>query len=959
MLDDLNQEQLRAVRHAEGPLLVVAGAGTGKTQVITRRIAYLIQTGKAKPEEILALTFTDKAAGEMLDRLDGLIGWLAYRVPVMTFHAFGVQILQRYGHHGGFSTRAELIPKTMKAVLLKQHLSEIKLSYYGVQDDLIDFLEAAVDYIEMLQNADVDLDQYRKYVTGIRAKADLHRLDKAEAEDRLKLYELYERLKKMHGLIDHNDQVTLPLNLLRQKPNVAERLSRQYRYVMVDEYQDTNAAQDALLKAFVPKQGNIFAVGDDDQAIYGFRGAKLSNILEFADYFGVKHPLVLTKNYRSTQPILDTAYRLIRNNDPDRLEARLKLDKRLVGTGEGRKPEFRSYASQIDELEGVAREVATRIKSGEPASGIGILATSHTALQALAKVLRRQQTPFSIASSIKVFEHPELIQMWHLLRWVVLQANDEAVMQLLLGPFVGWSSTQVRRVSEESRSNLVSIEETLERNINRDGDCRELMTRLKAWRDWSKTLPPSEMVYKIIFESDIKERWIKQADLTPRRIQRLFEDLQLWLVQMQQFEALFQPNLASYLEYFPKPPEIETHNQMGEEDGVALLTVHAAKGLEFDSVYIFNNTFEAWSESSIARNQQIPAELNDSNLSLAPEHEKRRLMYVAITRAKRDLVISAATSRADGRAKRLSPFIAEIFGPGDQKQVVTPGSTLEATLIKLQQRSPVLDDNLGYALPFESTDGWLELSVTDLDSYANCPYEFFLENVLKIRSPMGPQVQFGSILHRLFHDYYQSRLDGDPLDIDQLKERLESRWANRGYRTLEEAQVDLDRAAATLEFFYEREEAAKRIVKASELPFSLVIEEAKMRVKGQIDVCFETPDGIEVRDFKTGRQRDQQRLNERAKESLQLRTYALAVAEMEGAPPAKIVLDYVVTGVEGAADLSKIIMRNHRLKLAEIANKIRSKQFLPKKGQFHSCIAARYWGAPDDEGELALVGEDA
>ncbi len=457
-LSDLNQQQRDAVEHGDGPMLVVAGAGTGKTQVITRRIARLIAEGKAKPEEILALTFTDKAAGEMLDRLDGLVGWEAYRVNVMTFHSFGLQLLQRFGHHMGWSTRTEVVPDLAKLILLKQNLSQIKLSYYGSQNDILDFLQGAIDYINALQNADVNLEQYRTFVESLVPGPELHKLDIEEYRDRLKLLELYEGLKQKYGLIDYHDQVELPLQLLQQKPNIIDRLREQYKYVLVDEYQDTNGTQDALLRALVPKGGNIFAVGDDDQAIYGFRGAKLTNILQFAEHFGVTRPLSLIENYRSGQEILDGAYRMVIHNNPERLEAKLGIDKKLHAQTEGIAPSFTPYAVARDEHEGVADQLAERLRNGTLAEDMAVLATSHSSLKALARVLRQRGIPYKLSSSINIFEQPELMQLWHLLSWIGMTATDEAAAQVLLGPFVEWSSAQVRTVIETSGQNLLSIE---------------------------------------------------------------------------------------------------------------------------------------------------------------------------------------------------------------------------------------------------------------------------------------------------------------------------------------------------------------------------------------------------------------------------------------------------------------------------------------------------------------------
>src|SRR5476651_1435314 len=229
ILDGLNPEQLSAVMHDLGPQLVVAGAGTGKTQVITRRIAYLIAQGKAKPNEILALTFTEKAAREMQERLYELIGWESFQVPVLTFHAFGAELLGRYASHIGRSIRGGLINDTQKALLLQQHIKRVTLAYYGPQVDLYEFLEGIVTYINQLQNAGITPAQYSQYIAGLREDPqDMHVKDIDEQEDLARLYTLYEQIKSEIGAFDYNDQLHLPLQILQSRPNLAVRLKNEY-----------------------------------------------------------------------------------------------------------------------------------------------------------------------------------------------------------------------------------------------------------------------------------------------------------------------------------------------------------------------------------------------------------------------------------------------------------------------------------------------------------------------------------------------------------------------------------------------------------------------------------------------------------------------------------------------------------------------------------------------------------
>lgn len=949
-LGGLNEQQRQAVTHSVGPLLVVAGAGTGKTEVIAYRIAYLIESKLAKPQEILALTFTEKAAGEMIDRLDTLLGWSAHQVSVMTFHAFGAQLLVKYGHHHGLSNKAELITKNIKMLLLRQHLSEVNLSYYGAQSDLLDFLDGCISYIEGLQNNDISVLEFSKYVNSLKASPVAHKMDIEEAEDRLKLYELYTTLKRRYGLIDHHDQIALPLELLSKRPNIAKRLAGQYRFVLVDEYQDTNASQDELLRAFLPKDGNIFAVGDDDQAIYGFRGAKVENILNFAEHFAAKKPVVLTANYRSTQKILDHAYKMIKHNDPDRLEAKLGLNKQLKSQVAGQEPRIETFLSFQDEAAGVADMIEVQIKKLDP-ENIGVLATTHAALQSLARVLRRRGVPHRLISTVKIFEQKELLHLWYLLRWLAMNADDEAVTQLLMGPFFNWSSGKVRVLTEFAKKELITLEQALEQIASGNAEAGEVVEKLKLWRQWANTINVSELAYRLVTETGLSETWIDQAGNSPRMVQ-VFEDLQLLLRQMQEFEGIAgDKTLAGYLNLFPQPPDLEASEVYGEEGGVALLTVHASKGLEFDTVYLINNTREAWIDKAIPLQADIPAELKRSQLELGPEHERRRLMYVAMTRAKNQLVLTASQMSQSGRVRRLNPFMLEAFEPDQLKpsRPIQLTNKLEQAIDNFGRFAPSQAEWRSNRLPFESADGWLELNITDLDKYINCPYEFYLEKVLKISSPMGPAIQFGSLLHDLFNDYYQAEMLGEKLSLPELSRRLEERWSDRGYRTTAEAESAKKRAESTLKAFFTREENRSERIKNSEEPINLKIPEARLKLKGRIDAIFETASGLEVRDFKTGRLRDKDRLDDKAKNNFQLRTYALAAQEMTGKIPEKVVLDYVVTGVEGEAKLTPKILENHRHKLAQIADGIRARNFEPSKNMYHKCIAHKYWGSEDTD----------
>jgi RecB family exonuclease len=278
---------------------------------------------------------------------------------------------------------------------------------------------------------------------------------------------------------------------------------------------------------------------------------------------------------------------------------------------------------------------------------------------------------------------------------------------------------------------------------------------------------------------------------------------------------------------------------------------------------------------------------------------------------------------------------------------------LEKVMNKLQRFYPSYGAEGNQRLPFESTDGWLELSVTQMDAYDRCPYEFYLQNVLQIKQPIGPQLAFGSALHNVFESFYKGQMAATERPESELHALLDELWSDRGYESRELAEADRALAHETLRTFLAREAQTDRKIIGSEVPIRFDVPEAKLRLRGKIDALFDTPEGLELRDFKTGRTKtDAEKLAKDAKVNLQLRTYALAYEALNGRAPAQVALDYVVTGVEGVAVLSPAILRNHRDKLVAFAASIRAGEFAPNPSPVHNCAAIRYYGTGERD-ELA------
>ncbi|HET7180659.1 MAG TPA: ATP-dependent helicase, partial [Candidatus Limnocylindrales bacterium] len=411
LLDGLNTEQRRAVTHGEGPLLVVAGAGTGKTQVITRRIAWLIATRRAKPSEILALTFTDKAAEEMQLRVDQLVPYGYADTAISTFHAFGDRLIREFAFELGLTPDVRVLARAEVVVFLRERLFELGLDAYVPLGDPTKFLGALAQLFARCRDEDVSPDAYAAHAGRLAAEAvTLAAAADADPEAIAAARELaarqgelagafarYTTLLREYGAVDFGDQVSLALQLVRQSAVARDMLQSRYRYVLVDEFQDTNRAQAELVALLAERHRNVTVVGDDDQSIYRFRGAAISNILEFRERYRGARTVVLRRNYRSLAPILDSAHRLVRFNDPDRLEVKVGISKRLIPERAARDAapvRHHAFATIAEEADWIAAEIRRRVDGGAATRDHAVLVRANADADAILRALNVAGLPW-------------------------------------------------------------------------------------------------------------------------------------------------------------------------------------------------------------------------------------------------------------------------------------------------------------------------------------------------------------------------------------------------------------------------------------------------------------------------------------------------------------------------------------------------------------------------------------
>ena len=364
VLKGLNPEQKKAVAHVGRPLLIVAGAGTGKTTVVTRRIAWLINEKKVPADQILALTFTDKAAGEMEERVEALLPLGYFDMWISTFHSFGERILKEHALDIGLPTNFKLLSETEQWLLIRENLDEFELDYYKPKANPTKFIQALVKHFSRLKDENITPEEYIKFAENKKQDKDAMMNDGGEYDEGVKLmevasaYAMYQKILLDNSALDFGDLITYTIKLFKERPAILKKYQEQFKYFLVDEFQDTNYAQYDLIKMLSLPDNNLTVVGDDDQSIYKFRGASVSNIMEFKKDYKKCEEVILVNNYRSGQKILDLSHEFVQQNDPDRLEAKLKIDKNLKAKAvKESEVKYIPFSTQEEEAKGVVEKI--------------------------------------------------------------------------------------------------------------------------------------------------------------------------------------------------------------------------------------------------------------------------------------------------------------------------------------------------------------------------------------------------------------------------------------------------------------------------------------------------------------------------------------------------------------------------------------------------------------------------
>ena len=897
----LNKEQIEAIKFGKGPLLIIAGAGTGKTTVVTERIKYLILGKHAKPSEILALTFTEKAAREMEERIDIGLPYGYTQMWVMTFHSFCEKILRQEALHIGLDPRYKLLTEADSIQLLRKNLFSLDLSYFRPLGNPTKFLSGMLQHFSRLQDEDVNPSEYLTWIKLKSQKLDSAKtgeqiLDNDKFKELAIAYKQYDELKTKEGLMDFGDLIAKTLKLFRDRPNILSKYQKQFKYVLVDEFQDTNYAQNELVKLLSGKNGNVTVVGDDDQSIYRFRGAAVSNIIQFRQIYKKAKVIVLTKNYRSTQEILDRSHELIRYNDPDRLEVVEKIDKRLRSqvAKDGSEIRFIRADRVENEADLIAKEIE-KLGSEEKYkwSDFGILVRANNHSEPVMRALSRHGIPYQFFGPGRLFKQPEIIDLISYLKVLYDFEDSVAFYRVVSNEHFDIKPRDIAAIGNYAKKFNLSLFEASEKidEILVSDETKKKIDKLlgiiKKHLGLIRKETAGQILYYYLEDTGLIQKLLLptsvDAEAKAKNISKFFDKLKTYEVDN---EDATVPAIAGWLDLSMELGEspLAANEDWTEINAVNILTVHSAKGLEFPVVFLINLVSQRFPTNE--RREQIPIsdDLIKEVLPVGDYHleEERRLFYVGMTRAKERLYFTAADYYGEGkREKKLSPFIFEALG---DKAV-----SAEKKENKVNQLS-FLDYGIkaksGKDTPNQDSPLHIDyLSYSQIETFKTCPLHYKLKYILKVPTPSSASASFGTAMHATLKNFFEEVSGGVKPSDKLLYDLLEKNWIKEGYKSKSHERGFFEKGKIYLSGFLKQEFNAKTKVVLLEQQFTIPLGN-NLRIGGRFDRVDDLGGGeIEIIDYKTGATIPTQKDVDK---NLQLSFYALAANKIPTEPFFKI-----------------------------------------------------------------------
>lgn len=962
----LNKEQKEAVGFGDGPLLIIAGAGTGKTTVVTERIKYLIASGKAKPAEILALTFTEKAAREMEERVDIAMPYGYTQMWISTFHKFCDRVLRQEAIHIGLNPAYRLMTDADATMLLRKHLFSFDLDYFRPLGNPTKFIGGMIQHFSRLKDEDVSPKQYQDWVQAkdkkTKAKTEEEKLELAKHKELARIYAAYEDLKVKEGVMDFSDLIANTLRMFRTRKNLLNQYRSSFRYLLVDEFQDTNIAQNELIVLLAGKKQNITAVADDDQSIYKFRGAAVSNVLSFRRNFPKTKVIVLTKNYRSTQAILDASYQLIQNNNPDRLEVKEKVDKKLVSQRAiaGVAPRMLYLDRVENEADAVAKEIKA-LHDGQKGKGaryswkdVAILVRANAHAEPFVRAFVRLGIPFQFLGPGQLFRQPEVKDLIAYLQVLQNFEDNVALFRVLSMEHFALAARDLSAISIFGRKQNMSLFEACEVIAGKRpssiplpylGDnTKEAVTNIVAMIHRHLGLIVKETAGQILYYFLLDTGLVKKIlEYTGSVDAHRAENISKFFSKLKTYETEHEDaSVASVLDWILLSMEMGESPIAGDtdwtrNDAVNILTIHSAKGLEFPVVFLVNLVSQRFPTSERREQIPIPDALIKEELPEGDYHleEERRLFYVGMTRARDFLYLTGANFYGEGkREKKLSPFVHEVMG-----EVALPAEDATSQMSLLDWKKEEMPQAPSIKTPVTY------LSYSQIEAFRTCPLHYKLRYILNIPTPPTPALSFGTSVHAALREFYEAHRQGSKVSKALLLELLNSHWLREGYESKQYEKEMKKRGERYLTSYFQDIFNPKIKTIALEQPFTvpIALEGKSLKIGGKIDRIDLLPDGkIEIVDYKTGRMPTKREMDT----SLQLSMYAIAASEIPDAPfgrtpeDIRLTLYFFDTGEGITLTRTKEQLKKEKEFILQVARDIESSDFRCSGNQL--CATCEY-----------------
>lgn len=956
----LNKEQQEAVLHGAGPLLIVAGAGTGKTTVITQRIVNLIEKGLAKPENILAVTFTEKAASEMEERVDKALEFGYVDLWISTFHSFCEKVLRDNALDIGLSPDFKIVDGTSGWLLARQNLDKFGLDYYKSLGNPTKFIQALISHFSHCKDQEIYPQDYLEYADKLKTSDDAPETQEIERiKEVANAYHAYQQILLDNNCLDFGDLINYCLKLFKKRPLILKKYQERFKYILVDEFQDTNWSQYELIKLIAEPKNNLTVCADDDQAIYRWRGASFSNIMLFKKDFPKARQIALIQNYRSCQNILDKSYEFIKQNDPDRLEWQAKISKKLVAAEKGEGIVRHIHAKNIDlEAGEVVKKILEILKKDKGANynDFAILVRANDSAIPFIKGLERANLPYQFLASRGLYSKPVILDVISYFKLLDNYHEGTAVYRILNLPFLQIPQQDISTITLYSHKKTKSVFETLQELPllpNLSEITREKTAFLLALLQKHSSASRDSGVCQIMLSFLEDSGYLKYLVRTSQN-----DKIDLLNQFYQKLKAFEESSLEPHLKNFMQ--ELNMELESGEDgklkfdpdigpEMIKVMTIHGAKGLEFKYVFVVSMVDKRF--PSIERKD--PIELPEYLIKdIKPEgdvhlQEERRLFYVAMTRAKKELYFTSAQDYGGARAKKLSRFLVElgfkIDEAGQDMPVSKRAKDRRAGLIGAGSAG----ETVRHIVPSQYLPS--HFSYSQLAAFEKCPLQYKFNFILKVPVKGKAVFSFGKTMHATLHDFLmlsgkeksseQESLFGasnqgkkSSLTLKTLQDIYEKNWIDEWYESKKQKEEYYKKGREIIKDFWEKfERNPPNILQISgqpalELPFNLKI--GGHTLYGVIDRIDDSKEGITIVDYKTGESKD--KLDADAKE--QLLIYQIAAQEVLHLKPQKLAYFYLNDGKLASFLGTEQETENLKEKIIKEIEQIKNSEFNPTPG---------------------------